>query len=64
MANSEFKNFKEGLGKILQADPAVVKAAMEQEKQERVTDAAQGKRVRGRPPKSAASSPASTNRNV
>ena len=45
------------------AHPAIVKAAMEAEKQERAEEAkVQGKRGRGRPPKSAASGPASDER--
>lgn len=52
--SSEYEVFSEGLKKILRADPKVVKAAMEQEKQEREERRKSGVKVRGR--KSKASS--------
>ena len=35
---TEFDSFRSGLHKVLQADPRIVKAAMEQEKQERAEE--------------------------
>ncbi len=63
--SKEFTAFREGIGKILQANPSIVKAAMEVEKQERAVEAKQtGKRGRGRPPKTTSSSPASSSRDA
>jgi predicted ArsR family transcriptional regulator len=59
--SGEFKNFDQAMSKILKADPEAVKAAMEAEKRERELQAEKtGKRGRGRPPKHAASAPASS----
>ena len=38
LAQDEMSRFKAGLGSILKADPKVVKAAMEREKQERAEE--------------------------
>jgi hypothetical protein len=63
--SKEFTAFREGIGKILRANPSIVKVAMEAEKQERAAEAKQtGKRGRGRPPKAASSSLASSSRDV
>jgi len=57
----EYETFSSTMDKVLKADPAIVKAAMEAEKRERAEEAKiQGKRGRGRPPKNAASGPASS----
>jgi predicted ArsR family transcriptional regulator len=54
---SEYKTFSNAMNTILKADPEAVKAAMEAEKRERALEAERtGKRGRGRPPKSSASS--------
>jgi hypothetical protein len=59
--NIEYDTFSRTMDTILKADPAIVKAAMEAEKRERAEEAkVQGKRGRGRPPKHAASGPASS----
>ena len=55
-ASEEFEKFSEGLGKILKADPKLVKAAMEQEKKERAEER-KAKRA------SSASAPSSSSRN-
>jgi predicted ArsR family transcriptional regulator len=53
----EYQSFTKAMGTILKADPEAVKAAMEAEKRERQLEAQRtGKRGRGRPPKSSASS--------
>lgn len=57
----ERHTFEKAMNTILHADPKAVKAAMEAEKQERRMQAERtGKRGRGRPPKNAASAPASS----
>lgn len=64
MKNSkESERFNKAMATILKADPKAVKAAMEAEKRERELEAQRtGKRGRGRPPKRAASAPASSER--
>jgi len=53
----EYQSFNKAMGTILKANPEVVKAAMDAEKNERKLEAKRtGKRGRGRPPKSSASS--------
>jgi len=47
-SNPEYQRFQDGIRKILKANPAVVKAAMEQERQERASG---GKAKRGPKPK-------------
>lgn len=60
-SRGEFEEFESAMKTILHADPEAVKAAMEAEKRERQLEAQRtGKRGRGRPPKSSASSPASS----
>jgi len=55
--STEYKQFSTAMGTILKADPDAVKAAMEAEKKERKMAAERtGKRGRGRPPKTSASS--------
>jgi hypothetical protein len=50
--NPEYEQFNASMEKILRADPKMVKAAMEAEKQERKMEAKRtGKPGRGRPPK-------------
>lgn len=57
----ERDTFEKAINTILHADPKAVKAAMEAEKRERAMEAVRtGKRGRGRPPKHAASAPASS----
>jgi predicted ArsR family transcriptional regulator len=57
----EYQSFTKAMGTILKADPEAVKAAMDAEKRERQLEAQRtGKRGRGRPPKSSASSRASS----
>lgn len=59
--NSEYETFKGAMSSILRADPKAVKAAMEAEKRQRALEAERtGKRGRGRPSKSSASSRASS----
>lgn len=63
--NTEFKAFNAAMGTILKADPAVVKSAMEAERQEREEETRRtGKRGRGRPLKPSPSGPASSSRDV
>ena len=52
---SELDNFNEGMNKLLRVNPQIVKAAMEQEKQEREEE---------RKAKRASSVPASSNRDA
>ena len=55
--NREYNAFTRAMGTILKANPEAVKAAMEAEKRDRAMEAERtGKRGRGRPPKSSASS--------
>lgn len=55
-SENEFNKFNTALGRILRADPTIVKAAMEAEKREREAEAERtGKRGRGRPSKSSSS---------
>jgi hypothetical protein len=55
--NREYQTFTKAMGTILKADPDAVKAAMEADKRNRELEAQRtGKRGRGRPPKSSASS--------
>jgi hypothetical protein len=55
--NKEYEEFSGAMSTILRADPQAVKAAMEAEKRGRKMEAERtGKRGRGRPPKSPASS--------
>jgi hypothetical protein len=57
MMSQEYRKFDQTMTTILRADPKTVKAAMEAEKQERQMEASRtGKRGRGRPPKTSASS--------
>ena len=59
--SAEYESFTKAMGTILKADPASVKSAMDAEKRERQLEAQRtGKRGRGRPPKSSASSHASS----
>jgi AT hook motif len=59
--NPEYENFSSTMDTILKADPQDVKLAMEAEKRERELEQQRtGKRGRGRPPKSSASSRASS----
>jgi predicted ArsR family transcriptional regulator len=59
--SKEYSAFNKAMGTILRADPKAVKEAMEADKRERTLEAERtGKRGRGRPPKSSASSPASS----
>jgi hypothetical protein len=59
--SSEYQAFDKAMGTILRANPDHVKAAMEADKREReITQRLTGKRGRGRPPKSSASSRASS----
>jgi hypothetical protein len=59
--NDAYEEFATTMDAILQADPRRVKAAMEADKQGRAKEAERtGKRGRGRPPKNAASAPASS----
>lgn len=51
--NTEYNAFTIGLKKILKADPKIVKAAMEQEKQERAEGRKVGAKTRGRKAKTA-----------
>jgi hypothetical protein len=53
----EYQTFTKAMGTILKANPEVVKSAMEADKRERELEQQRtGKRGRGRPPKSSASS--------
>jgi hypothetical protein len=55
--NPEYNSFSKAMDTILKANPDHVKAAMDAEKRERELEAQRtGKRGRGRPPKSSASS--------
>jgi len=55
--NAEYSHFSNAMDAILRADPVAVKAAMDAEKREREMEAERtGKRGRGRPPKTSASS--------
>jgi hypothetical protein len=57
----EYQTFNKAMATILRADPEKVKAAMEADKQARAEEQLRtGKRGRGRPPKTLASSPASS----
>lgn len=59
--NHEYDIFSKAMDTVLRADPGAVKAAMDAEKRERELEAQRtGKRRRGRPPKHAASAPASS----
>ncbi len=51
--SEEFKHFRDGLQKVLRADPKIVKAAMEQGKQERSEGRKIGAKTRGRKAKTA-----------
>lgn len=51
--NAEYKGFLKGVKQILRADPKIVKAAMEQEKQERAEERKTGAKTRGRKAKTA-----------
>jgi hypothetical protein len=59
--NSEYDNFSKTMDTILHADPKAVKAAMDADKRARAEEQQKtGKRGRGRPPKTSASSRASS----
>jgi hypothetical protein len=61
--STEYQTFSKAMDTILKADPQAVKAAMEAEKREReIQQSITGKRGRGRPPKSSASSRASSDK--
>jgi len=51
--DDQLKHFRDALRKILKADPKIVKAAMEQERQERAEERKAGVKIRGRRPKTA-----------